>query len=160
MENKEKAFIISSEKNNDINDKTKKFRKHFSSMTREEIIYLLALKDRLVNRGVIFGKHALSRMDERYIKERDVLNALKNGQILEYQKNNKEEILVVRGCYINRRKNQIYVVLSLTHNKIVTTYANKHSLAYQEKSNLEKYSNDIKIEIPEYYKQRIKLLYI
>ena len=94
------------------------------------------------------------------IKERDVLNALKNGQILEYQKNNKEEILVVRGCYINRRKNQIYVVLSLTHNKIVTTYANKHSLAYQEKSNLEKYSNDIKIEIPEYYKQRIKLLYI
>ena len=159
MKNESKAFIISSEENNDIIEKAKKFRKHFSSMTKEEIIYLLTLKDRLVNKGVIFGKHALSRMGERYIKERDVLNALKYGQILEYQKNNNEEILVIRGCYINRRKNQIYVVLSLTHNKVITTYANKHSFAYRQRTNFEKYSTDINIEIPEFYKQRFKLLY-
>jgi len=159
MKKKDNGFIISSEENRDIVDKTKKFRKHFSNMTKEEIIYLLALKDRLINKGVNFGEHALLRMGERYIKERDVINALKYGQILEYQKNNKEEILVVRGCYINRRKNQIYVVLSLTHNKVITTYANKHSFAYRQRTNFDKYSTDIDIEIPKYYRQRFKLLY-
>lgn len=159
MKNESEAFVISPEEHIDIVDKTKKFRKHFSNMTKEEIVYLLAVKDKLINKGVNFGEHALSRMGERYIKERDVINALKYGQILEYQKNNKEEVLVIRGCYINRRNNQIYVVLSLTRNKVITTYSNKHSFAYKQRINFDKYSTDIDIEIPKFYKQRFKLLY-
>lgn len=140
-------------------EKTKVYRKHFKSMTKEERIYLLTVKDKLLRKGVTFAKHALDRMDERYIKEKDVLRALKNGQILEYKKINNDEVIAIRGCHINRKKEQVYVIFSLTHNKVITTYSNKHWIAYKKMKNLEKYDTNFDIEIPEYYKRRIQFYY-
>lgn len=140
-------------------DDEKACRKHFTSMTREERVYLLTLKDRLLKKGITFAKHALDRMDERYIKEKDVIRALKNGQILEYKKTDKDEVIAVRGCHINRRNEQVYVIFSITHNRVITTYTNKHWTAYKKMKNLEKYDTDFNIEIPEYYKRRIQFYF-
>lgn len=164
MQKEETTFFINDFMEDDVDEikepeNEKVCRKHFKNMTKEERLYLLTIKDRLLRRGVTFAKHALDRMDERFIKEKDVLRALKNGQILEYKKTDKDEVIAVRGCHINRRNEQVYVIFSISHNKVITTYSNKHWTAYKKMKNLEKYDTNFSIEIPEYYKRRIQFYY-
>lgn len=132
------------------------FIKHFRHMTRNEILYLTVRKKKLLRKHLNFSDHAKERMEERHIKEKDIVEGLKNGQIIEYKKTDTEEILVVRSCYVNRRKKQCYIVYSLTKNLVITTYSNYYYQAYHSKDENEKYSPDEKISIPEYYLNIVK----
>lgn len=149
--------FVENEKIADDNNQEKVYKKHFQNMTKEERVYLLQIKDNLLRKGVTFAQHALDRMNERYIKEKDVLKALKNGQILEYKKNSNDEIIIVRGCHINRRNEQVYVIFSIANSKVITTYSNKHWTIYKHMKKLDDYDTDFNIEIPEYYKKKIRL---
>ena len=135
-------------------------RKHFTKMTKEERIYLLSLKDKLLKRGVSFGRHALAKMHERSIKEKDVLKAIKNGQIVEYKKIKNKESMIIRGCNINKRNEQIYVIFSLSYNKVITAYSNKQHSKHNKMKALERHNdNGYLINIPEYYKRKINFYY-
>ena len=81
--------------------------KHYRYMTQEERVYLMSLKDRALRKGITFANHALDRMDERWIKEKDVMRTIKKGQIMEYKKTNNDEILTIRGTSINKKNEQI-----------------------------------------------------
>ena len=133
--------------------------KHFRYMTQEERIYLMTLKNRALKKGISFANHALDRMDERWIKGKDVLRAIKNGQIVEYKKTENDEVLTIRGCSVNRKKEQIVVILSLRSRTVITTYSNKYWVAYSKSSELQKYTNDMKIQIPDFFKKRFALYY-
>lgn len=133
--------------------------KHFRYMTQEERVYLMSLKDRAIRKGITFANHALDRMDERWIKEREVLRAIKNGQIVEYKKTDLDEVLTIRGNTINRRKEQIYVILSIRNGKVITTYSNKYWIARNKSSELDKYTNDKKIHIPDFFQKQYALFY-
>ena len=134
--------------------------KHFKHMTKTERLYLLVLKDNKLRKSEVkFAKHALDRMNERYIKERDVIRALKNGQILEYRKTDIDEVIAIRGCSMTRRKEQVYVIYSITKNKVITTYSNKHWEILKKSQNLDKYDSNFNIEIPRYYREKIRYLY-
>ena len=133
--------------------------KHFRYMTQEERIYLMSLKNRALKKGISFANHALDRMDERWIKGKDVLRAIKNGQIVEYKKTENDEVLTIRGCSVNRKKEQIVVILSLRSRTVITTYSNKYWVAYSKSSELQKYTNDMKIQIPDFFKKRFALYY-
>lgn len=150
-------LLIPQNRRNKNTKEEKVYRKHFNNMSKIERLYLYKLKENILRRGVNFARHALERMDERYIRERDVLKALDNGQILEYKKTNDDEILVIRGCTINKKSEHIYVILSVTNCRVITTYSNKHWLAYKKTKNLEKYNSDFDIKIPEYYKKKLRL---
>ena len=133
--------------------------KHFKYMTQEERVYLMCLKDRAIKRGIKFANHALDRMDERWIKEKDVLYTIKHGQIMEYKKTNNDEILTIRGTTINRKKEQIYVILSIRSGKVITTYSNKYWIAANKSPELEKYTNNKSIQIPDFFKRQFALFY-
>lgn len=134
-------------------------RKHFNNMTKEERLYLITIKNNLLKSGLTFAKHALNRMDERYIKEKDVLRALRYGQILEYQKNDIDEVIIVRGCHLNRKNEHIYVIFSISESKVITTYPNKYWRAYKKMRGLEKHNTNFDIEIPEDYKLKIQFYF-
>lgn len=133
--------------------------KHFRYMTQEERVYLMSLKDKAVRKGINFAIHALDRMKERYISEKDVKTAIINGQIMEYKKTINDEVLTIRGTTIKRNKEQIYVILSVKTGKVITTYSNKFWIAYNKSSELTKYSNDRQIKIPLKFQQQYKLYY-
>lgn len=133
--------------------------KHYRYMTQEERVYLMSLKDRALRKGITFANHALDRMDERWIKEKDVMKTIKKGQIMEYKKTNNDEILTIRGTSINKKNEQIYVILSIRSCKVITTYSNKYWLAQNKSSELDKYTNDKKIQIPEFFRRKFALYY-
>lgn len=153
----EQEYELKGEEELLIENEEKIYGKHFSQMTKDERAYLLLLKSKTLRRGVSFAKHALSRMDERYIKERDVLRALKNGQIIDYRKINDKEVITVRGCHVNRNKEQVYVVYCLTTRTIITTYSNKQWI--KKYKNIDKYEKNFSIFIPEYYKRQINFYF-
>lgn len=132
------------------------FIKHFRHMTRNEILYLTVRKQKQLRKELKFSNHAIQRMKERHIKEKDILIGLKNGQIVEYKKTSDDEVLVIRSCFINRRHKQAYIVYSLTKNLVITTYTNYKSDAYKAKEHNLKYSPEKLISIPEYYLNIIK----
>lgn len=137
------------------------YGKNFHQMTKEERLYLMQVKDNLLRRkSIYFGQHALDRMEERYIKEKDIIKAIRNGQIIEYRENANDKVIAIRGCTLNRRKENVYVILSITTGKIITTYSNKHWTTYTKQYNLDKYIPNFEIIIPEYYKKLINLYYI
>lgn len=138
-----------SEQINISNDE--EFVKHFRHMTRDEVLYLMVRKKKLLRKTLRFSDHALTRMKERHIKEKDIVLGLKNGQIIEYKKTKDEEILVIRSCFINKRDKQAYIVYSLTKNLVITTYSNYYVDAFKSKEHNEKYSPSKTISIPEYY---------
>lgn len=133
--------------------------KHYRYMTQEERVYLMSLKDRALRKGITFANHALDRMDERWIKEKDVMKTIKKGQIMEYKKTNNDEILTIRGTSINKKNEQIYVILSIRSCKVITTYSNKYWIAQNKSSELDKYTNDKKIQIPEFFRRKFALYY-
>lgn len=133
--------------------------KHYRYMTQEERVYLMSLKDRALRKGITFANHALDRMDERWIKEKDVMRTIKKGQIMEYKKTNNDEILTIRGTSINKKNEQIYVILSIRSCKVITTYSNKYWIAQNKSSELDKYTNDKKIQIPEFFRRKFALYY-
>ena len=135
--------------------KTKIFGKNFKQMSREEIVYLLTMKDIALKKGITFAKHALDRMEERYIKERDVIKALKNGQLIDYRWVNHTDIITIRGSHINKYGEQVYVIFSLNKRKVITTYTNKYDDAYRKMMHLDRYKDDFKIYIPKYFKKRL-----
>lgn len=144
-----------------MNDKLKdsnneEFIKHFRHMTKDEVLYLMIRKKKLLRKSLKFSEHALKRMHERHIKEKDIILGLKNGQLIEYKKTKDEEIIVVRSCFINRQNKQAYIVYSLTKNLVITTYSNYYAEALKSKENNEKYSPSKTISIPEYYFNLIK----
>lgn len=119
----------------------------------------MSLKDRALRKGITFANHALDRMDERWIKEKDVMRTIKKGQIMEYKKTNNDEILTIRGTSINKKNEQIYVILSIRSCKVITTYSNKYWIAQNKSSELDKYTNDKKIQIPEFFRRKFALYY-
>lgn len=133
--------------------------KHYKYMTQEERVYLMSLRDRVIKKGITFANHALDRMDERWIKEKDVLKTIKYGQIMEYKKTASDEILTIRGTTINKKKEQVYVILSIRTGKVITTYSNKYWIAINKSSELDKYTNDKNIQIPEFFKRKFALFY-
>lgn len=133
--------------------------KHYRYMTQEERVYLMSLKDRALRKGITFANHALDRMNERWIKEKDVMKTIKKGQIMEYKKTNNDEILTIRGTSINKKNEQIYVILSIRSCKVITTYSNKYWIAQNKSSELDKYTNDKKIQIPEFFRRKFALYY-
>lgn len=133
--------------------------KHYRYMTQEERVYLMSLKDRALRKGITFANHALDRMDERWIKEKDVMKTIKKGQIMEYKKTNNDEILTIRGTSINKKNEQIYVILSIRSCKVITTYSNKYWIAQNKSLELDKYTNDKKIQIPEFFRRKFALYY-
>lgn len=133
--------------------------KHYRYMTQEERVYLMSLKDRALRKGITFANHALDRMNERWIKEKDVMRTIKKGQIMEYKKTNNDEILTIRGTSINKKNEQIYVILSIRSCKVITTYSNKYWIAQNKSSELDKYTNDKKIQIPEFFRRKFALYY-
>ena len=132
---------------------------HFKYMTPEERIYLMSVKDNVMKQGIIFATHAIERMGERWIKEKDVLRAINNGQIMEYKKTKSDEILTIRGCTLNRKNEQIYVILSVKNGKVITTYSNKYWIARNKSSELDKYNNNRKIFIPNSFKRQLDLFH-
>lgn len=150
---------INTEETINQNQNTIEYIKHFRYMTQEERLYLMSLKDRAVKKGICFAVHALDRMEERYISEKDVKRAIINGQIMEYKKTTTDEVLTIRGTTIKRNKEQIYVILSARTGKVITTYSNKYWIAYNKSAELTKYNNEIKIKIPAYFQQKYKLYY-
>lgn len=135
------------------------YGKNFKQMSRDEIIYLLELKSKALNKGIFFAKHALDRMDQRYIREKDIIKALKDGQIIEYRKIKNTDIITIRGGHVNKYGEQVYVIFSLDKRKVITTYTNKHETAYRKMMHLDRYEENFKIEIPLYYQQRISFFY-
>lgn len=135
------------------------YMKHYRYMTQEERVYLMSLRDRAIRKGITFANHALDRMGERWIKEKDVIKTIKNGQIMEYKKTSNDEVLTIRGTNINRRKEQIYVILSIRSCKVITTYSNKCWIAQNKSAELDKYTNDKKIQIPDFFKKKFALYY-
>lgn len=133
--------------------------KHYRYMTQEERVYLMSLKDRAIKKGICFAVHALDRMGERYISEKDVRRAIGNGQIMEYKKTKNDEILTIRGATLNRKKELIYVILSAKTGKVITTYSNKYWIACNKSTELTKYDNNKKITIPETFKRKYMLYY-
>lgn len=133
------------------------FGKHFQQMTKEERLYLLKVKDTILRKkGVYFAQHALARMEERYIKERDIIKAVRNGQIIEYRENEKDKVIAIRGCTLTRDNQNVYVIMSIITGKVITTYSNKHWTTYNKQYNLDKYVKGFMIDIPDYYKKQIK----
>ena len=139
------------------NEKVVVYRKLFEDMSKLERIYLIKRKELALNKGVNFAKHALERMNERFIKENEVLNAIRNGQIIEYKKIGESEILVIRGCHVNNQNKQVYVVFSITHRKVITTYFNKHWVILKKKR--KKKTNDYKIDIKEPFRSKLFFYY-
>lgn len=133
--------------------------KHYRYMTQEERVYLMSLKDKAIRKGICFAVHALDRMDERYISERDVKRAIGNGQIMEYKKTKNDEVLTIRGATLNRKKELIYVILSAKTGKVITTYSNKYWIACNKSTELTKYDNSKAIKIPESFKKKFQLYY-
>lgn len=133
--------------------------KNFKQMSRDERIYLLELKNNALNNGIFFAKHALDRMNERYIHEKDIIRAVKEGQIIEYRKIKDTDIITIRGGHVNKYGEQVYVILSLNKRKVITTYTNKYETAYKKMMYLDRYKEDFKIDIPPYYQQRISFFY-
>lgn len=133
--------------------------KHYRYMTQEERVYLMSLKDKAIRKGICFAVHALDRMGERYISEKDVRRAIGNGQIMEYKKTKNDEILTIRGATLNRKKELIYVILSAKTGKVITTYSNKYWIACNKSTELTKYDNNKKIIIPETFKRKYMLYY-
>lgn len=139
---------------NNVVDKI--YGKHFQQMTKEERLYLLQVKDTLLKKqGISFAQHALNRMEERFIKEKDIIKAIKNGQIIEYRENENDKVIAIRGCSLTRDKQNVYVIISIVTGKVITTYSNKHWKTHNNNYNLDKYVKDFMIEIPEYYKKQI-----
>lgn len=139
---------------NNVVDKI--YGKHFQQMTKEERLYLLQVKDTLLKKqGISFAQHALNRMEERFIKEKDIIKAIKNGQIIEYRENENDKVIAIRGCSLTRDKQNVYVIISIITGKVITTYSNKHWKTHNNNYNLDKYVKDFMIEIPEYYKKQI-----
>lgn len=118
--------------------------KHFSQMKIEERLHLMNKKDSLLNSGkTIFSPHMLDQMELRRVKKRDIIKAIRTGQILEYRKifrNNKyiDDRITIRATHLNRRYFQVVVVFSLKNNVIITTYYNNIREIYEEK-NFSKY---------------------
>lgn len=136
------------------------YGKHFQQMTKEERLYLLKVKDNILRkRRVYFAQHALDRMEERYIKERDIIRAVRNGQIIEYRENENDKVIAIRGCSLTRDKQNVYVIISILTGKVITTYSNKHWMTYNKQYNLDKYVKDFMIEIPDYYKKQINFFH-
>lgn len=121
--------------------------KHFKHMTREEITYLLTLKSIALRKKITFSSHSIDRMRDRRIKKKEVINALRTGQIIDYRKIEDSEILTIRGCYL-RRDEQVYVVFVVNTGKVITTYTNRHFAAKYKMSHLERYEENYNIEIP------------
>lgn len=131
--------------------------KHFQQMSKEERLYLMKIKDSLLRKkNIHFAKHALDRMEERYIKERDIIKAIRNGQIIEYRENNYDRVVAIRGCTLNRRNENVYVIMSINNGKIITTYSNKHWMAYTKHYDLTKYVDNFSIKIPDCYRKQIQ----
>lgn len=133
--------------------------KHYKYMTQEERVYLMSVRDKALKNGITFANHAVVRMDERWIKEKDVIKAIRQGQIMEYKKTNNDEILTIRGTTISRKNEQIFVILSIKTGKVITTYSNKYWIAINKSSELDKYTNDRKIQIPDFFKKQYALFY-
>lgn len=133
--------------------------KNFKQMSRDERIYLLELKNKALNNGIFFAKHALDRMEERYIREKDIIRALKDGQIIEYRRIKDTDIITIRGGHVNKYGEQVYVIFSLDKRKVITTYTNKQETAYKKMTHLDRYEENFKIDIPPYYQKRISFLY-
>jgi hypothetical protein len=133
--------------------------KHYKYMTQEERVYLMSVRDKALKNGITFANHAVARMDERWIKEKDVIKAIRQGQIMEYKKTNNDEILTIRGTTISRKNEQIFVILSIKTGKVITTYSNKYWIAINKSSELDKYTNDRKIQIPDFFKKQYALFY-
>lgn len=132
------------------------FGKHFQQMTKEERIYLLKVKDSILKKKrVYFAQHALDRMEERFIKEKDIIKAVRNGQIIEYRENERDKVIAIRGCTLTRDNQNVYVIMSIITGKVITTYSNKHWTTYNKQYNLDKYVKGFMINIPDYYKRRI-----
>lgn len=132
------------------------FGKHFQQMTKDERLYLLKVKDTILRKkGVYFAQHALDRMEERFIKERDIIKAVRNGQIIEYRENERDKVVAIRGCTLTRDNQNVYVIMSIVTGKVITTYSNKHWMTYNKEYNLDKYVKGFMIDIPDYYKKQI-----
>ena len=137
----------------------KEYIKHFRYMNKEERLYLMLMRDRNLKRGLTFTNHALSRMEERKISEKSLTHAIKNGQIVEYKKTMNDEVLTIRGCTLNKYKQQVYVILSIKTGKVITTYSNSHWVALNKSAELDKYSNNMEIYIPSFFKKQVALYY-
>lgn len=158
IDEKIEQYFIDEEK--DIVQYEKIPGKHFKHMTKEEITYLLMMKTMSLRKGVIFSKHSIDRMRDRRIRKRDVIKALKTGQIIDYRYIDNSEIVTIRSCYLNRGDEQVYVVFALNKGKVITTYSNRHFAAKYKMSHLERYEENYKIKIPEYYKKIIKFYHV
>lgn len=101
-------------------------------------------KDSLLNSGkTIFSTHVLEQMDLRNVKKRDIMKAVRMGQILEYRKvfrNNKyiDDRITIRATHLNRGYFQVIVSFSLRNNVVVTTYYN-HIREIHKERNFSKY---------------------
>jgi len=96
--------------------------KHFSQMTESERWYLLKKKDRLIGYNTLFSEHAIERMSERRITERDIVEAVRMGQIIEYRKTWKDERITIRATRLKKNQFIVYVSFSIRDNVVVTTY--------------------------------------
>lgn len=119
--------------------------KHFSQMDESERWYLLKKRDRLIGSNTLFSQHSIQRMCERRITDRDIIEAVKYGQITEYRKSAKDERITVRSTRLKCKHLIVYVSFSIRDNVIVTTYCSGMGDFSKEKD-FSKYNKDLKVK--------------
>lgn len=137
------------ERTNDEISKKKNYKndmvaKHFLQMSESERWYLLRKRDRLIGRNTLFSQHSIQRMCERRITEREIIEAVKYGQIIEYRKSRKDERITVRSTRLKCKHLIVYVSFSIRDNIIVTTYCSNMNDFTKEK-NFSKYDESLKV---------------
>jgi hypothetical protein len=95
-------------------------RKHYSQMNENEVN---AIKEVISELGEFsFTPYSMSRLVERKIDEQSVLNAIKDGVLIEVHNNKRYDIRALLRLTIN--KVAVCVVLSLRDKAIITSYIN------------------------------------
>jgi hypothetical protein len=95
-------------------------RKHFTQMTQDEIKFLLL---QVRSRRLSFSPHAFDRMNQKNIREPQIIASISYCNIIEAHNNVANEVRVlVRGKVSG---DYVCSVISLTRNEVITTYRNK-----------------------------------
>ena len=89
----------------------------------EELLKIDTIRGYLEKKKVDWTKHCLNRLSQRNISIADVKNAIKNGRIIEYYKNDYPyPSCLILGISINSRL--LHIVCGMSHNLLhmITAY--------------------------------------
>lgn len=96
-------------------------RKHVSQMTPQEITFLKS-KFRHVKEP-IYTNYSLGRLSQRKIQRKQVVRALKIGELVEYHLVGRHHRVLVRGT-ASKRGEVVCVVLDIFTREVVTVFKN------------------------------------